>query len=81
MKKENELNDTLIEVKNLNKCFYSTKGIINKIHTEVRAVNNVNMSIKRGEVMGLVGESGCGKTHTRQMSYSCVKSNLWRCFV
>ena len=54
----NERNEeVLLRVDNL--CqFFKTRGFVNK------AVNNVNFDIKKGEVFGLVGESGCGKTTT-----------------
>jgi peptide/nickel transport system ATP-binding protein len=57
---------TLLEVTNLKKHFpvYS-QGIFRKrLIGHVRAVDGVSFSIKRGEVLGLVGESGCGKTTT-----------------
>ena len=54
--------DTLVEVKNLTKRFPVKGGILNRTVAEVSAVNNVSFEIKRGETLGLVGESGCGKT-------------------
>lgn len=56
-------NDILIDIKNLSMYFPMTKGIIrqHKI-AEVKAVDHVNFFIRRGETLGLVGESGCGKT-------------------
>lgn len=51
----------LIEVKNLKKWFYVGKGISGK-KAALRAVDDVSFSIHRKEVLGLVGESGCGKT-------------------
>ena len=56
-------NDILIEIKNLSMHFPITKGVIrqHKI-AEVKAVDGVNFFIRKGETLGLVGESGCGKT-------------------
>jgi oligopeptide transport system ATP-binding protein len=58
--------DTLLQVKSLVKYFdVVERGIIGRKKIgEVHAVDNVTFDIKRGETMGLVGESGCGKTTT-----------------
>ncbi len=56
-------NNILIDVKNLSMYFPITRGIIRqKKIAEIRAVDGVNMFIRKGETLGLVGESGCGKT-------------------
>ena len=57
-------NDFLIDVKNLLKDFPITKGLSKRRVGVVRAVNDVSFTIRRGEILGLVGESGCGKTTT-----------------
>ena len=55
--------NTLVEVKNLEMYFPVTSGVVfqRKIG-EVKAVDGVSLSIRKGETLGLVGESGCGKT-------------------
>jgi peptide/nickel transport system ATP-binding protein len=53
---------TLLEVRNLRKYFPLTKGLLRKVVGTVKAVDDVNFAISRGETLGLVGESGCGKT-------------------
>ncbi|WP_031459103.1 ABC transporter ATP-binding protein [Chloroflexus sp. MS-G] len=56
--------DTLLEVRNLKKYFPIKGGFLRRTVAEVRAVDDVSFTIKRGETLGLVGESGCGKTTT-----------------
>jgi oligopeptide/dipeptide ABC transporter ATP-binding protein len=56
-------NDTVIlEIKNLTKHFPIYRGFLRRIVGNVQAVNNVSFSVKSGETLGIVGESGCGKT-------------------
>ena len=54
--------DKIIEVSNLNTHFPIQKGIFRKTVGFVKAVNNVSFDVRKGETLGLVGESGCGKT-------------------
>jgi len=59
---ENVKNDFLLEVNNLQKFFPIKKGIFGRKTSYVKAVDNVSFKLKHGETLGLVGESGCGKT-------------------
>ena len=52
----------LLEVQNLKKHFPIKKGILSRTVGNVLAVDGVSFTLKRGETLGLVGESGCGKT-------------------
>jgi oligopeptide/dipeptide ABC transporter ATP-binding protein len=58
-------NNTAITVKNLKKFFPITKGVFfSRIMGYVKAVDNVSFTIREGRTLGLVGESGCGKSTT-----------------
>jgi peptide/nickel transport system ATP-binding protein len=52
----------LVEIDGLEKRFPVKGGLLQRTVGEVRAVDGVDLTIRRGEVLGLVGESGCGKT-------------------
>jgi oligopeptide/dipeptide ABC transporter, ATP-binding protein, C-terminal domain len=64
MAKQLDQNDVLLEVKNLKKHFISRHGLMGQHTTTVQAVDGVSFKILRGETLGLVGESGCGKSTT-----------------
>ena len=54
--------ETILQVKALKKYFPIEKGLLRRQVGQVKAVDDVSFEIKRGEALGLVGESGCGKT-------------------
>ena len=56
--------ENIIEVKNLKMYFEVAKGLFSSDTLTLRAVDDISFSIKRGGTLGLVGESGCGKTTT-----------------
>ena len=59
---ENEKSEYLLEVTNLKKYFPIKGGLLSHTVGQVKAVDGVSFRIKRGTTMGLVGESGCGKS-------------------
>jgi oligopeptide/dipeptide ABC transporter ATP-binding protein len=54
--------ETLVEVKNLVKYFPVRAGLLQRVVNQVKAVDDISFFVRQGETLGLVGESGCGKT-------------------
>src|SRR5436190_2075975 len=52
----------LREIEDLKKHFVIRKGVFSRVSGQVHAVDGVSFAIQRGETLGLVGESGCGKS-------------------
>ena len=53
------MEENVLEVKNLSKFFQVNRGMKPQV---VQAVNDISFQVKKGETLGLVGESGCGKS-------------------
>ena len=62
--KQNDMttNDVILEVKDLRKSFPVQKNLLGKVEKELVAVDGVSFTLRAGETLGIVGESGCGKT-------------------
>jgi len=58
------MDDTLLDVKGLKMYFPVTRGLLRRKIAEVKAVDDISFYVKTGETLGLVGETGCGKTTT-----------------
>ena len=68
-----EENKTLIEVRHLKKYFPIKGGVFSRQVGSVKAVDDVSFTIPEGKVMGLVGESGCGKSTTGRTMLNLIK--------
>ena len=62
MAQTSNTNETLVRVEHLKKYFPVRSGVMQRVVAQVQAVDDVGFEIRRGETLGLVGESGCGKT-------------------
>jgi len=58
----NHNGEVLVEVNNLVKYFPVRAGLLQRVVNQVKAVDDVSFFVRKGETLGLVGESGCGKT-------------------
>lgn len=58
----NQNNNTILEVKDLKMYFPVIRGLLRRKVADIKAVDGVSFDLKRDETLGLVGESGCGKT-------------------
>jgi len=70
MKQENSI---LLEVRNLKKYFPIQRGLFRRVVGQVQAVDGVDFFIREGEALGLVGESGCGKTTTGRLILRAIE--------
>jgi oligopeptide/dipeptide ABC transporter ATP-binding protein len=68
----------LVEVKELYKSFPLRGGILQRTVAQVRAVDGVNLQVRRGETLGLVGESGCGKTTVGRLLLRLIEPTAGR---
>lgn len=70
---QNQKGTTLVEVKGLKVHFPIKGGLLNRTMAYVKAVDGVDLFIRRGETLGLVGESGCGKSTTGRAILQLIK--------
>ena len=66
---------SILETEELRKFYPITGGVLRRKVSEVRAVDDVSLSIAEGECFGLVGESGCGKTTFGKTVIRILKPN------
>ncbi len=70
----NNANRVLLEVRNLKKYFPVSRGMFSKDDGSVKAVDDISFTIKTGETLGLVGESGCGKTTASRLILRLIEA-------
>src|SRR5579864_5410140 len=64
---------TLVDVKGLKVHFPIKGGLLGRTVAQVKAVDGVDLFVRRGETLGLVGESGCGKSTTGRAILQLIK--------
>ena len=62
-----QANGTILTVKNLRKYFPVRGGLLHTVQAQVQAVDDVSFDVERGATLGIVGESGCGKSTTARL--------------
>ncbi|HET7616250.1 MAG TPA: ATP-binding cassette domain-containing protein, partial [Bacillales bacterium] len=62
IKSESSMSECILEVTDLKKYFPVKAGVLQRTIGHVKAVDGVTLNVKRGETIGIVGESGCGKS-------------------
>lgn len=89
MEEKNTEKEPLIRVENLKKYYPIRGGVITHTTGYVHSVDGVSFSIAEGETLGLVGESGCGKStvgrqlvglETRRAAGCFIRERIWRSF-
>ena len=74
------MSDTILRAENLSKHFAAGGGVLGRRQRHVRAVDGVSFELRRREVLGLVGESGCGKSTTGRMIVRLIEPTAGRIF-
>lgn len=69
------MSNTIIKVQKLKKYFPIKGGILNQTTAEVQAVDTINFAVSRGETLGIVGESGCGKSTTARLLMQLIEQD------
>lgn len=70
----------LVRVENLSKHFPVTAGLLHRTIGTIKAVNDVTLDIEKGEIVGVVGESGCGKSTFARLILRLIEPTSGRIF-
>src|SRR5512146_1013447 len=70
----------LLQVDNLKKYFPIKRGFFRRVVGQVRSVDGISFQISKGETLGLVGESGCGKTTTGRVILRAIEPTEGKVF-
>ena len=70
----------VLKVQSLKKYFPVYGGLLSRVIGHVKAVDDVSFEIKRGEILGMVGESGCGKTTVGRMTLGLLEPTAGKVF-
>jgi len=73
-------NNILLEIESLRKYFPVFKGVFQRVVAQVKAVDGIDLFIREGETLGLVGESGCGKSTTGRTILQLYRSTAGKVF-
>jgi peptide/nickel transport system ATP-binding protein len=72
--------DVVLDVRNLRMYFPVTRGLLRRKIADVKAIDDVSFTIRKGETLGLVGESGCGKTTVGRCTQRIYKPTAGQIF-
>ena len=71
---------TIVKVESLKKYFPLYGGLLSRVMGQVKAVDDISFEIKEGEILGVVGESGCGKTTVGRMTLRLIEPTSGKVF-